>query len=51
MAAGIAQAARAVVLLVCAHATVFLVIALQLVGRQGHANVVPVAPSTHAEPG
>jgi hypothetical protein len=45
------QAARALFLLVGASTTVLLVITLQLVGRSGHTNVVPVAPSKHVEPG
>lgn len=45
------QAARALVFLVSAHALVVLVIALEIVGRAGHANVVPVAPARGVEPG
>jgi hypothetical protein len=45
------QAARALSLLVGATATVLLVITLQLVGRSGHTNVVPVTPPKHVEPG
>jgi hypothetical protein len=45
------QAAKAVIVLVGSLATVVLVIALQIVGRIGHANVVPVAPPKHVEPG
>jgi hypothetical protein len=44
-------AGRSFFLLVSAHAVVVLVIALQIVGRIGHANVVPVAPPKHIEPG
>ena len=38
------RAARALIILIGANATVLLVIALQIVGRAGHTNVVPVAP-------
>ncbi len=45
-------AAKSVVLLISCHAGVVLVLALQIVGRSGHANVVPVAPrGKHVEPG
>lgn len=45
-------AVRAATLLILCHAAVVLVIALQIVGRSGHTNVVPVAPhGKHVEPG
>ena len=45
------QAARSLALLTLGVAAAVLLIALQLVGRSGHANVVPVKPSKHIEPG
>lgn len=41
------RAARSLLCLVVAHAAVVGVIAIQVVGRSGHTNVVPVAPSKH----
>lgn len=40
-------ALRSVIVVIGANAAVVLVLALQIVGRSGHANVVPVAPSRH----